>query len=102
MVKKRKNYPATEKVAIIKRHLVDKIPVSDLCDQHGIHPTVFYRWQKDFFENGAAAFEKTDLRHQREERKRLEQLEAKLQAKNEVLSELMEEHVRLKKSLGVL
>jgi transposase len=102
MVKKRKNYPATEKVAIIKRHLVDKIPISDLCDQHGIHPTVFYRWQKDFFENGAAAFEKADLRHQREERKRLEQLEAKLQAKNEVLSELMEEHVRLKKSLGVL
>ena len=101
MVKKRKNYPATEKVAIIKRHLVDKVPVSDLCDQHGIHPTVFYRWQKDFFENGAAAFAKADRGQQREERKRLEQLQAKLQTKNEVLSELMEEHVRLKKTLGV-
>ncbi len=101
MIKKRKNYPATEKVAIIKRHLVDKVPVSDLCDQHGIHPTVFYRWQKDFFENGAAAFAKADRGQQREERKRLEQLQAKLQTKNEVLSELMEEHVRLKKTLGV-
>lgn len=101
MIKKRKSYPATERVAIIKRHLVDKIPVSDLCDQHGIHPTVFCRWQKDLFENGAAAFEKVDRRHQREERKRFEQLEAKLQAKNEVLSELMEEHVRLNTTLGV-
>lgn len=101
MVKKRKNYPAAQKVAIIKRHLVDKVPVSDLCDQYSIHPTLFYRWQKDFFENGAAAFEKADHRQQREERKLLEQLQAKLQTKNEVLSELMEEHVRLKKTLGV-
>ena len=101
MIKKRKNYPATEKVAIIKRHLVDKVPVSDLCDQHGIHPTLFYRWQKDFFENGAAAFDKADSRQQREERKLLDQLQSKLQTKNEVLSELMEEHVRLKKTLGV-
>jgi hypothetical protein len=46
---------------------------------------------RDFFENGAAAFEKADRRHQREERKRVDQLEAKLQTKNEVLAELMKE-----------
>jgi len=28
-----------------------------LCDELRLQPTVFYRWQKEFFENGASAFE---------------------------------------------
>ena len=57
MRKQRKNYTAEEKVAILRRHLLDKEPISKLCDELGLQPTVFYRWQKQFFENGAAAFE---------------------------------------------
>jgi transposase-like protein len=37
--------------------LLDKEPISKLCDELGLQPTFFYRWQKEFFENGAAAFE---------------------------------------------
>ncbi len=55
MRKPRKNYRAEEKVAILKRHQDEKTPVSDLCDELGLNPTVFYQWQKLFFENGAAA-----------------------------------------------
>ena len=102
MRKTRKNYTAQEKVFILKRHLVDRIAVSDLCDEYNLQPTVFYRWQKEFFENGASAFEKTASSQKKAERKRIEQLEAKLRVKNEVLSELLEEHVQLKKDLGVL
>ena len=58
MAKKRKNYSPAKKVQILKKHLVDRIPLSDICDQYDLHPTVFYRWQKAFFENGASAFEK--------------------------------------------
>ena len=43
--------------AILRRHLLEKEPISKLCDEVGLQPTVFYRWQKKFFENGAAAFE---------------------------------------------
>ncbi|MBW1778389.1 MAG: transposase, partial [Deltaproteobacteria bacterium] len=57
MAKKRKKYTPEQKVQIIKKHLIDKVPLSDLCDQYGMHPTVFHRWQKAFFENGAKAFE---------------------------------------------
>ena len=57
MRKERKHYTAEEKVAILRRHLLDKVPVSDLCEELGLQPTVFYRWQKEFFENGAAAFQ---------------------------------------------
>ena len=102
MRKQRKNYSGQEKVTILKRHLVDQIPVSDLCDEYNLQPTVFYRWQKEFFENGAAAFKKDNSRQKKVEEKRIAQLEAKLQTKNEVLSELMEEHIQLKKDLGEL
>ncbi len=60
MRKERKHYTAEEKVAVLRRHLLDKVPVSDLCEELGLQPTVFYRWQKEFFENGAAAFQTTE------------------------------------------
>jgi transposase len=103
MRKARKQYTPTEKVAILKRHLVDDVAVSDLCDEYKLHPTVFYNWQKLFFENGAAAFElsrKASKRVEDAKDRKIEALEAKLIRKNEVVAELMEEHVQLKKALG--
>jgi len=102
MSRKRKNCTPGEKVAILKRHLVEKVPVSDLCDELGLNPTVFYSWQKLFFENGAAAFEKTRRGQADRRDQKIEKLEAKLLQKNEVLAELMQEHVELKKELGEL
>ncbi|MGA8620730.1 MAG: transposase [Candidatus Sulfotelmatobacter sp.] len=57
MKKERNHYTAEEKVAILRRHLLDQVPVSVLCEEKGLQPTVFYRWQKEFFENGASAFQ---------------------------------------------
>ena len=102
MTKRRKNYTPEEKVTILKRHLVEKVPVSDLCDDLGLNRTVFYGWQKQFFENGAAAFQRTRRRQVDRRDQKIEKLEAKLVQKNEVLAELMEEHVQLKKELGEL
>ncbi len=102
MKKQRKHYTGEEKVAILRRHLLDKEPVSQLCDELGLQPTVFHRWQKEFFDNGAAAFQKKALAKPRAEQKRIEYLEKKIQTKDEVLAELMAEHVALKKSHGEL
>lgn len=102
MRKTRKNYTGQEKVAILKLHLLEQVPVSDLCDVHNLQPSVFNRWLKEFFENGAAAFVKDNSRQKKAEEKRIQKLEAKLQTKNEVLSELLEEHIQLKKDLGEL
>jgi transposase-like protein len=99
--KPRKHYTAQEKVAILRRHLVEKVPVSDLCEQHQLQPTVFYRWQQELFANGAAALERKNSNPHGAEQRKIAALEAKLTRKNEVLSELMEEHVKLKKTLGV-
>ena len=98
--KNRRKFTPEEKVTILKKHLLEKVAVSDLCDQYGLHPTVFYRWLNEFFEHGARAFEKKkDSRAARLDKK-IARLESKLGKKNEVLSELMEEHVNLKKTLG--
>jgi len=102
MRKERKHYTSDEKVAILRRHLLDKVPVSNLCDELGLQPTVFYRWQKEFFENGAAAFQGQGRQNHSAEQQRVEFLERKIQTKDEVLAELMAEHVALKKSLGEL
>src|ERR1700746_3922944 len=103
MRKERKHFTPEEKVAILRRHLVDRVPVSELCEELGLRPTVFYRWQKELFENGAAAFQSQE-RPQRpvEKQKRIEFLEKKMQTKDEVLAEQMAEHIALKKSLGEL
>ncbi len=102
MTRQRRHFSGPEKVAALKRHLVEKVPVSDLCDELGIAPNLFYRWQKEFFENGHTAFDNGRKAKAVEDAKdkKIEQLEAKLQRKNEVLGELMEEHVQLKKELG--
>jgi hypothetical protein len=65
----------------------------------GLQPTVFYRWQKEFFENGAAAFEQKVRPNHSAEQERIAYLEKKIQTKDEVLAELMAEHVALKKTL---
>ena len=100
--KTRKRFTAQEKVAILRLHLLEHTPVSDLCDRYGIHPTMFHRWQKELFENAAAALEPRTRRAGDDKDRRIAALEQKLQRKNEVLSELMEEHIKLKKELGEL
>ena len=96
----RKRLAAQEKVALLRRHFLEKVPVSTLCDEAWVSPAVFYRWQKEFFENGAAAFERSADGRERKLQEKVEQLQAKLARKDEVMSELLEEHVALKKSLG--
>jgi transposase len=102
MSKQRRHFAGTDKVAILKRHLIDKVPVSDLCDEHHLYPTQFYAWLKEFFENGHVAFDNGRKSKAAEDAKdqKIEKLEAKLQRKDSVLAELMEEHVHLKKELG--
>lgn len=99
--KKKKNFTAQEKVSILKQHFLEKKAVSNLCDEYGMHPSIFYRWQQKFFENSASAFENKKENQAVQIKKIIEEYEAKLAHKNEVFFELMEEHMRTgKKVLG--
>lgn len=99
----RRQHSGQDKVKILRMHLLEGKAVSDVCEQHRINPSLFYQWQKTFFENGARAFEGSgNARTDTKLEKQVEALESRLQRKHEVLSELMEEHIRLKKDLGEL
>jgi transposase-like protein len=103
---KKRNYRTVdEKVAILRRHLVDKVPVSDLCDEYGIQPSVFYGWHRQLIENMGAALEangkRADTRAAQLEREN-EALRAKLAKKDSVIAEVSAEYVALKKELGEL
>ena len=104
MNSERRRLTPQEKIAALKRHLLEGVPVSTICDELGIAPTVFYRWQKELFENGHALFENGRQAKAVEDAniEKIQKLEAKLQRKNEVMAELMEAHTQLKKDLGEL
>jgi transposase-like protein len=104
MNKPRRHFADEEKVAILKRHLIDKVPVSDLCDELDIYPNQFYDWLKKFFENGHLAFAngRKGRPPQDTQQAKIQKLEAKLQKKNEVMAELMEALTEEKKRNGDL
>lgn len=100
----RRNHTSEQKAALLKRHHLEKVPVSNLCDEHKLQPSVFYNWQRQLFENAPAVFDgsKKDGPSKREQEleARLAQLEAKLAKKDAVIAEISEEYVKLKKELG--
>ena len=107
MSKKHTKLSGEQKLAILKEHLVNNKSVSELCKQYSIAPSAFYRWQQELFTNGASCFGSSAASKTKQENQKIKTLEAKLEKsqqtitnKNEVLAELMSDHVALKKSLG--
>lgn len=108
MTKKERKYRSNEeKVAIIREHLLEGVAISEVCQKHGIPPSLYYKWQKELFENGSLAFgpkgtkkESPAASEEKKLKRKVDQLEAKLRQREEVVSELMTDHLALKKRLG--
>lgn len=101
----RRSFSPEQKAAVLRRHLVEKVAVSDLCDEYKIQPSLFYLWQRQAMEHLAAVFEGDSRRGREKGReaelaKRNEELEARLAKKDQVIAEISEEHLLLKKKLG--
>lgn len=103
--RQRRSFTAEEKATILRRHFAEKVPVSDLCDEYHIQPSLFYVWQRQAFEHLSAALQ--DGRTRRGERQsvaaeqeRLAALEAKLVKKDATIAAVAEEYLALKKTLG--
>ena len=99
----RRSFTNEQKASVLKRHLVDKVPVSDICDENQLQPSLFYQWQRQLLEKApmalASAKSGTSSR-ERELEARIAQLEAKLAKKDSIIAEISEEYVALKKELG--
>ncbi len=103
MSQTRRHFSADQKAQIVRRHLSGKEPISNLADEFGLQPSQIHNWVKQVLDQAEHAFERTAGRPPRAELLRAQQLErlkARLVEKNEVIAELMQEHVQLKKGLG--
>ncbi len=100
--KTRKRYTTQEKVAILRLHRFEHVPVSDLCDRHGIHPPMFCPWQEKFVVNGPATLKPCSRRASDSKDRRITLLNQKLQRRHEFLSELMANNRQLTKYVGQL
>jgi transposase len=99
--KERRHWSAEEKIKLLRRHLIEKMPVSKICEEARLAPSLFHRWQEQLFVNAALALEgKRPERSQ--DQQRVEKLEQKIRQKDEILVELMAEHIALKKEFGEL
>ena len=95
---KRKRYTAEEKIKILREILEEGKPISQVADHYGLHPNNIFNWRKQLFENGVQTFQikRSDISGKAEERK-ITALEDKIKQKDEVIAELAEELLALKK-----
>lgn len=101
MKKERRHWSADDKIKLLRRHLIENVPISKICEEANLAPSLFHRWQEQLFQNAVLALEgKRPERNQ--DQQRIEKLEKKIRQKDEVLAELMAEHISLKKELGEL
>jgi transposase len=105
MSRQRRRFTAEVKAQIVRRHLAGKEPVSKLAEEFGVQPSQIHGWVNLVLTQAAQAFERS-AGHGRSEQAavatRVEQLQAKIVHKNEVIAELMEANVQAKKELGEL
>jgi transposase-like protein len=97
----RRRYTPEQKAALVRQHVVDKKPVSEICNAAQLQPSVFYKWERDLLAAAPSVFagHRTPSREQELEAK-IAGLEAKLARKDAIIAEVSEEYVRLKKALG--
>jgi transposase len=96
-----RQHSAEFKMKVLKTHLADQMPVSEVCEKYGIKPSVYYKWQQELFAQGGLIFQanKPNKIHEQYQKK-IKSLENKLLEKNNVLAELTQEYISLKKGFG--
>ena len=106
---KRRRFTPEQKATIVRRHMVDKVPISDLCDEYDLQPSVFHGWHKQVADNLAGVFEslRGGKRAQAAQSgelvrkdKRIAQLEARVAKKDSVIANISEIHLEQKTTLG--
>ena len=104
MSRTRRHFTPEQKAEIVRRHVAGKEQISNLADEFGLQPSLIHGWVNQVLAQAERAFDRPSGKRRKEEAeaRKIAHLEAKLANKNEVIAELMQEHVQLKKELGDL
>ena len=95
---RRKRYTSEEKIKILREVLEDGKSISSVAEAYGVHPNQIMNWRKQLFEGGEQVFQikRSDISEKAME-KQAKTLEEKLRHKDNVIAELAQELLELKK-----
>lgn len=104
MTQKRRSFTSSQKAEAVRKHLKDRVPVSQIADEMNVQPTMIHNWINMALAQVEHAFEspRAAKAESSKQDSKLQALRQKLDAKNEVIAELMEENIRSKKDNGGL
>ena len=96
----KKRIAHTKKIEILREHLENHVPVSDLAERYGVHVNQVYQWKKQLFEGAAETFSGAHKNRQKTESKETQRLREKLREKEAIIAEIVEDNIKLKKNLN--
>jgi len=98
MKSEKRKFTAEFKVRVLREHLENQVPVGKICEQYNISPNLFYLWKKELFSRALETFSKK--KNIRTDEVKITRLEEKLKDKDSLISEIVEDNLRLKKKLN--
>ena len=96
----KKKHTPDQKFKIIKEQMTTKTSVSDICKKYDIHPSMFYKWQDKFLSGALDSFKKSDSGPTKAELRKIAEQELKINKMQSAITEIVQENIELKKSLG--
>ena len=92
-------FSADEKIRIVLEGLRGEIPITELCRQQGIQPSIYYKWSKAFLDAGKNGLTRDTQRDATSHEVR--RLKEENDALKRAVAEMVLDNQRLKKSLGL-
>ena len=56
MSKPRRRHTAEQKAELLRQHVAEKKPVSEVCNEAAIQPSLFYTWQRELLAGAHTVF----------------------------------------------
>jgi len=100
MNQQRKRHSATKKVEILREHLENQVPISELSRRYGINPNLIHKWRKQLFEGSVEIFSLQREKVAQGQSSRIGILEEKIKDRDSLIAEIMADNIRLKKKLN--
>jgi len=100
-MKTKRRYTSEEKTMILREHLENKVPISDIAERYDLHPNAIYKWKKQMFETAPDSLSGTGKRANKEllsARRRIEELEKTLAIRESLIADLVADSISMKKN----
>ena len=93
-----KKISSKDKVLILRELLENRTPINQLAEKYNISPNDIYSWRKKLFEEAEQLFDRKTRSNQKQENDKQKHLQERINKKDEVIAELVQENISLKKS----